>query len=123
MTGGLKTTGAMVDALSSVDGIGLARPITQEPALPNKILKGEVKGAIEQIFDQNDFGLTNVVAGTQIRQVGRDQTPLDGSKKEDVEAFQEDMKAWSDAMGKDEKFEKFGYVDTPTLKAVPYGTA
>jgi 2,4-dienoyl-CoA reductase-like NADH-dependent reductase (Old Yellow Enzyme family) len=31
ITGGLRTVGAMVDALEIVDGVGLARPLAQEP--------------------------------------------------------------------------------------------
>jgi 2,4-dienoyl-CoA reductase-like NADH-dependent reductase (Old Yellow Enzyme family) len=34
ITGGFKTVGAMVKALDSVDGVGLARPICQELHLP-----------------------------------------------------------------------------------------
>lgn len=70
VTGGFKTVGAMVSALDTVDGVGLARPVCQEPSLAKDILDGKVKGAIEQKLDQDNFGITNVAAGTQIRQVG-----------------------------------------------------
>lgn len=67
--------------------------------------------------------MTNVVAGTQIRQIARDQQPLDGSRDDHIEAFMKDMGLWSDAMGKDSGMEKYGYVDLPDLEPVPYGTA
>ena len=63
ITGGFKTVGAMVKALNTVDGVGLARPVCEEPRLPNDILSGKVKGAIKQRLDDNNFGLTNVAAG------------------------------------------------------------
>ena len=47
VTGGFKTVGAMINALSACDGVGLARPACQEPRLPRDILSGKVKGAIE----------------------------------------------------------------------------
>lgn len=65
ITGGFKTVGAMVKALDTVDGVGLARPVCVEPRLCADILSGNVKGAIKQRLDDNDFGLTNVAAGSQ----------------------------------------------------------
>lgn len=123
VTGGLKTAGAMVDALSTVDGVGLGRPATQEPALPKAILSGKVQGAIEQVFDQNNFGLTNVVAGSQIRQMGKDQEPVDGSNPKNQELFMQDMQAWAQAMAADENKDLYGYVDLNSIPSVPYGTA
>lgn len=112
----------MLDTLKVVDGVGLARPLTQEPDICKKILSGEITGAIQQKFDDNDFGLTNVVAGSQIRQVGRDQAPFDGSKQENVEAFQKDMGTWMEALQKDAgNMEKYGYADMNEVKVQPYG--
>ena len=65
VTGGFKTVGAMVKALDTVDGVGLARPVCQEPRLCADILSGKVKGAIKQRVDDQNFGLTNVAAGSQ----------------------------------------------------------
>jgi 2,4-dienoyl-CoA reductase-like NADH-dependent reductase (Old Yellow Enzyme family) len=65
ITGGFKTVGAMIKALDTVDGVGLARPACEEPRLPNAILSGKVKGAIKQRLDDQNFGLTNVAAGKQ----------------------------------------------------------
>jgi 2,4-dienoyl-CoA reductase-like NADH-dependent reductase (Old Yellow Enzyme family) len=123
ITGGLKTVGAMVAALDVVDGVGLARPVCQEPHLCKDILEGKVKGAILQKIDMSDFGLTNVAAGTQIRQVGKDQEPIDLSQDDKVDAFMKDMGAWGEKMGKDSEMKNFGYVDIESAAAVPYGTA
>ena len=122
VTGGLRTAGGMVRALDTVDGVGLARPICQEVDLPHKILSGAARAAIHQKLDQDDFGLTNVVAGTQIRQVGRDEQPLDMSSEKNVETFQKDMQSWMQGMQEDGgKMEKFGYVDIVSTAASPYG--
>jgi len=123
ITGGFKSVGAMVGALQTVDGVGLARPLTQEPRLCRDILDGKVTGAIKQHFDDSNFGLTNVVAGTQIRQLGKDQEPLDGSSDKVVEGFMKDMGVWSEGMSQDKNLEKFGYIDLENVPSAPYGTA
>ncbi|CZT01443.1 probable 12-oxophytodienoate reductase 1 [Rhynchosporium agropyri] len=111
VTGGLKTVGAMVKALDTVDGVGLARPAAQEFALPRDILSGKVNGAIKMKLDDNNFGLTNVAAGTQIRQVGKDQEPIDLSVQENVDAFMKDMETWGKKMGSDKELKEYGYID------------
>lgn len=64
-----------------------------------------------------------VVAGSQIRQIGKDQEPLDGSNSENEELFMKDMGVWMDGMSKDQNMERFGYVDTNNIPVTPYGTA
>lgn len=123
VTGGLKTVGAMVDSLKTVDGVGLGRPICQEPRICRDILEGRITGVIQQQFDESNFGLTNVVAGSQIRQIGKDQEPLDGSDPRNKQAFEKDMGAWMNAKAHDEKGEMFGFVDIESLPPVPYVTA
>jgi 2,4-dienoyl-CoA reductase-like NADH-dependent reductase (Old Yellow Enzyme family) len=123
VTGGFKTAAAMADALSTVDGVGLARPVTLEPELPRQIIAGEVSAAIKQLTDDNDFGATNVAAGTQIRQLGKDQRPIDLSDQSNYEAFQKDVETWSKGMAEDKEGGKFGYVDIESVVSVPYGTA
>jgi 2,4-dienoyl-CoA reductase-like NADH-dependent reductase (Old Yellow Enzyme family) len=122
VTGGFRTVGAMVKALDSVDGIGLARPLCQEPRLAKDILEGRVTGAIAQKLDQNNFGLTNVAAGTQISQLGRDQQPIDLSVQANVDAFFKDMGKWAEKMATDSKQLNSGYVDIQSATLVPYGT-
>ena len=123
ITGGFKTVGAMVNALKTVDGVGLARPICQEPRLCANILDGKVKGAIKQRLDENDFGITNVAAGSQIRMIGKDQEPIDLSKEENEKAFMKDMGHWSDLMAHDTGMYSYGYIDIESIKPHPYGVA
>jgi len=111
VTGGLKTVGAMVKSLETVDGVGLARPACQEPHLPRDILAGKVTGAIALKLDDNNFGLTNVAAGTQIRQIGKDQEPIDLSEQTNVDAFMKDMEAWGNKLGADKEMKEYGYID------------
>jgi 2,4-dienoyl-CoA reductase-like NADH-dependent reductase (Old Yellow Enzyme family) len=122
VTGGFKTVGAMAKALDTVDGVGLARPVCQEFHLPKDILEGKVTGVIHLKIDNNDFGLTNVAAGTQIRQVGKDQEPIDLSYQKNVDMFMNDMQAWGRKLGGDEKMKEYGYIDLSQASR-PYGTA
>lgn len=122
VTGGLKSVGAMVRALDTVDGVGIARPACQEFHLPKDILDGKVNAAIKLKIDDNDFGLTNVAAGTQIRQVGKDQEPIDLSDQQNLDAFMKDMKAWGEKLGGDKEMKEYGYVDLSQV-AKPYGVA
>jgi 2,4-dienoyl-CoA reductase-like NADH-dependent reductase (Old Yellow Enzyme family) len=120
ITGGFKTVGAMVKALDTVDGVGLARTICQEFELPREMLEGEVTGAIKLKLDDNDFGATNVAAGTQIRQVGKDQEPIDLSDQSNVDSFQKDVKSWGEKLGGDKEMKEYGYVDL-SQASKPYG--
>jgi 2,4-dienoyl-CoA reductase-like NADH-dependent reductase (Old Yellow Enzyme family) len=67
VTGGLRTTAKMVDALKTVHGIGFARPVTHEFDFAKKLLEGKVMSAIDNSYsiDEQDFGASNVAAGTQ----------------------------------------------------------
>jgi 2,4-dienoyl-CoA reductase-like NADH-dependent reductase (Old Yellow Enzyme family) len=123
ITGGLKSAAAMVDALQTVDGVGLARPICLEPELPRQIINGEVDAAINQLTDDNDFGMTNVAAGTQIRQLGKDQRPIDLSDEGNFKAFHKDVETWQKGLAEDTTGSKYGYVDIESVAAVPYGSA
>ena len=111
VTGGFKTVGAMAKSLETVDGIGLGRPACQEPHLPRDILDGKVTGAIALKLDDNNFGLTNVAAGTQIRQIGKDQEPVDLSEQTNIDAFMKDMEAWGKKLGADSEMKEYGYID------------
>ncbi|TVY14177.1 NADH-dependent flavin oxidoreductase nadA [Lachnellula arida] len=111
VTGGFKTVGAMVKALDTVDGVGLGRPACQEPLLPKDILEGKVTGAIKTKLDDSNFGLANVAAGTQIRQLGKDQEPIDLSVQANVDAFFKDMEAWGQKLGADKELKDYGFID------------
>lgn len=67
--------------------------------------------------DNMVIGLTNVVAGSQIRQLGEDKQPFDGSKPENAEKFQKDMETWMSDMQSGKR--SSGYVDV-TFDSVPY---
>lgn len=124
VTGGLKTAGAMVKALDVVDGVGLGRPAAGEFYFPKDILEGKVQGAIDPKLDADNFGVQNVAAGTQIRQVGRDQEPIDMSKQENVDSFFKDMGSWGKKMSEDAaNMNMYGYVDLDSYSAKPFGTA
>ncbi|KAK7917508.1 hypothetical protein PG985_011116 [Apiospora marii] len=123
VTGGLRSASAMVEALNSVHGIGLARPVTHEFDLPNKILSGQATGSLDTKLDEQDFGITNVAAGTQMRLVGNDKAPLDFTNDEHLAAFQSSMQQWGKEMGENKDGAKYGYVDILGTKLEPYGTA
>lgn len=121
VTGGFKSAAAMIDALNTVDGVGLARPICLEPELPKDIINGKVHAAISQLTDDDDFGATNVAAGTQIRQLGKDQQPIDLSDEKNLKGFQADVEKWQKGLAEDDS--KYGYVDINSVESVPYGGA
>jgi 2,4-dienoyl-CoA reductase-like NADH-dependent reductase (Old Yellow Enzyme family) len=123
VTGGFKTASAMVDALQAVDGVGLARPICLEPELSKQIIAGKVDAAIDQLTDDDDFGITNVAAGTQIKQLGKDQQPIDLSDEKNMEAFKKDMGTWAQGLQEDKTGSRYGFVDIDSIPWVPYGTA
>ncbi|KAM0808397.1 hypothetical protein AB5N19_08740 [Seiridium cardinale] len=122
VTGGLRSVEAMVQALNSVHGVGLARPITHEFDLPAKILAGKVQGALHYKLDEQDFGATNVAAGTQIRLVGKDRQPLDLTQDKYLQVFQKSMEQWGKEMGDNKNNSKYGYVDILGTELKPYGT-
>ncbi|XP_014553514.1 hypothetical protein COCVIDRAFT_107485 [Bipolaris victoriae FI3] len=118
ITGGFKTVPAMLDALSTVDGIGLARPVCLEPELPRQIIAGEVNATIKQRMEEGDFGTTLVAAGAQIKQLGKDEQPIDLSDEDNYAAFMKDLGVWAESK-KDRK--SYGHMDVKSVKAVPYG--
>ncbi|KAF5874800.1 putative nadh oxidase protein [Botrytis fragariae] len=120
VTGGFKTVGAMVSALDTVDGVGIARPAAQEFRLPKDILEGRVTGAKKMAVDENDFLFTNIAAGTQMRQVGKDQEPIDLSIEKNVEIFKKEMGIWGAKMAADKECKEYGFIDW-TQEAQPYG--
>jgi len=122
ITGGFLTLDGMVNALKTVDGVGLARPVCQEFHFTKDLLEGKISGAIEQKVDRDNFGLTNVIAGTQIRQVGKDQEPIDMSVQENVDAFTKDMGSWGEKLKKGGAT-AYGYVDIESAKTEPYHSA
>ena len=123
VTGGFRSAAAMADALQGIDGVGLARPVCQEPYLPKLILEGKAKAAAKLLLDENDFGLTNFAAGTQMRQMGRNQDPIDLTREDNVKAFVKDYESWQKKVDEDKEFMEYGYMDVNSLSPIPYGTA
>ena len=114
------TTVGMVSALISVDGVGLGRPICQEPNIAKDMLKGKISGAIVQKVDRDNFGLLITIAGAQIREIGKDQEPIDMSVQENVEAFMKDMGVWSKKMSSGNA-SIYGFLDIESAQTRPYG--
>ncbi|KAJ3544864.1 hypothetical protein NM208_g2817 [Fusarium decemcellulare] len=121
VTGGLRTVKAMVDALDTVHGVGLGRPATHEFDLPAKILKGEANSALDLLLDDQNFAVTNVAAGTQIRLVGKDKQPLDLSREDHKKVFEESMAQWRQGMAQNKDNSKFGFIDIQGVQLEPYG--
>ncbi|KAK9259454.1 hypothetical protein V1519DRAFT_469351 [Lipomyces tetrasporus] len=106
ITGGFKTLSGMLDVLKTVDAV------TQEFSLAKDMLNGSISAAINQKVHQDDFALTNTIAGSQIRQVGKGQEPIDMSREENVQTFLEAMRTWAQRMEEDAQAMKlYGYVD------------
>jgi len=123
VTGGFHTVGAMVHALETVDGIGLARPLCHEPQFCKRVLAGKAKGTLKPAtnLDEQSFGPSIIAAGTQIRQIGKDQEPTDLSRQENVDAFMKDMGSWAQMMAENSDGLKYGFIDL-TSAPIPYGT-
>ncbi|KAI1420117.1 NADH:flavin oxidoreductase/NADH oxidase [Xylaria sp. FL1777] len=122
VTGGFRTAAAMVEALKTVHGIGLARPVTHEFDLAKKLLEGKAKSAIYCAIDDQDFGLSLTAAGTQIRLVGKDKEPLDLGKPEHKAAFDKALEQFRKDMANNADGSKYGYMDINDVQLEPYGT-
>jgi 2,4-dienoyl-CoA reductase-like NADH-dependent reductase (Old Yellow Enzyme family) len=123
VTGGFKTVSAMVSALKSVDGIGLARPASQEPRLSRDLLDGKVHGTLKLLpgRDADDYMITNLAAGAQLQQIALDQDPIDLSTEENTEAFLRDLQLWMEKMAKDTNMERAGWANIISAQVFPYG--
>ncbi|KAK2758956.1 hypothetical protein FQN54_003054 [Arachnomyces sp. PD_36] len=122
LTGGFRSVAGMRHAFdnTSIDGIGVGRPLCQEPLLLRLILSGQVTAAKATPLDDAEFVIATVAAGTQIRQLGFDQQPLDLSEKGDLEVLQNDSAGWFARMKADKEKRMVGFVDVVSKKAVPY---
>jgi hypothetical protein len=123
VTGGLRSSSAMVKALDTVHGIGLGRPACWEFDTPNKLLSEKASSAMKTQLDEQDFGTTNVAAGTMIRQVSKDQEPIPLSDEKYAALFKKSMEEWGTKMQSNEGGYMYGYVDLVGLDAKPYGEA
>ncbi|KAL1872710.1 hypothetical protein Daus18300_004256 [Diaporthe australafricana] len=113
ITGGLRSAGAMAAAMDVVDGVGIARPAVQEPALARYLLSGQVKGAIKALppFEE-DFGMSGLGAWSQMRAIGKGFEPFDLGDAEVTGQFMKDLGIWFAETAEDgNKLIKFGYAD------------
>ncbi|KAI8308325.1 NADH-dependent flavin oxidoreductase nadA [Colletotrichum sp. SAR11_59] len=122
VTGGLRTVAAMVKALETVHGVGLARPVCNEFDLPKKIIEGKAGSSVKTLLGEDDFGLTNMLAGTQIRLVGKDKEPLDVSQENYKEVFEKSLQKWAQGMAENSDGSKYGYIDIEGTTLQPFGT-
>lgn len=64
-----------------------------------------------------------MTTGTQIRQVGKGEEPIDMSQQKNVDTFNESMGTWGKKMQEDAaKMNMYGYIDLEHFDAKPYGT-
>ncbi|RKK20933.1 hypothetical protein BFJ66_g6586 [Fusarium oxysporum f. sp. cepae] len=122
IAGGLRTVGAMVDALDVVDGVSIGRPAAAEPRLASDIIEGRVKGAIQPAeMVENDLGMGMGVAGAQFAQIAKGFEPLDASDDEVVQIFGQDMGAWYEKLVQDGDKNDFVRAIQYSGPQVPYG--
>ncbi|KAJ5951574.1 uncharacterized protein N7479_009987 [Penicillium vulpinum] len=114
VTGGFCTASGMVQALETVDGVGLGRSITQDPRLPMELLAGTVQSAIKQKIDHQDFSKTSPAAGVQMLQIAQDEEPIDLSNDANMEIFMRSLGEWAQEVQKDGAAMKmYGYARLP----------
>ncbi|KAJ3547697.1 hypothetical protein NM208_g1381 [Fusarium decemcellulare] len=95
-SGGFRTGPGMVSAISTVDGIGLARAAAQEPSLPKDLLSGTVTGVIRPITPFVDnYHLSVALAGAQLGQIATNQHPLDSSDSERTQGVLRQLQTWT----------------------------
>lgn len=94
ITGGFRTVAGMVDALQTVDGVGLGRPLCQEPILCAQILSGKASGIIRPHCDLGDYRSTLSAAAVQIRQISQELPPIHMGAKENVRLLRLAIAQW-----------------------------
>lgn len=122
VTGGFHTVSGMVDALKTVDGVGLGRASAQEPRLPVDVLAGKVPGVVKTLVNPDDFGTGGAVSGTQMRQVGRGFEPFDASDQAQFAVFGKEMQEWAKERATAGLEGDQGSMMLKGLKEIPYGT-
>ncbi|GKT53052.1 NADH:flavin oxidoreductase/NADH oxidase [Colletotrichum tofieldiae] len=123
VTGGVRSVGAMVDILQAgLDGVGIGRPACTEPRLPNDIFDNGLKSCIKPWFDEQDFGLGSALSGAQMRQLGRNEEPLDPSDQTSADGLLKDLAAWTSQVAKSEG-RLYGFVKTESVPVSPYANA
>ncbi|EXM13487.1 hypothetical protein FOTG_18061 [Fusarium oxysporum f. sp. vasinfectum 25433] len=123
LSGGLRTVGAMVDALKVVDGVCIGRPAAAEPRLVSDIIEGRVKGAIRPVeIAETDLGVSMGVAGAHLVQIAKEFEPFDASNPEAMQSFSADMGQWYEKLVQDGDKNEFISPIQFSGAQEPYGT-
>ncbi|OTB07019.1 hypothetical protein M426DRAFT_54269 [Hypoxylon sp. CI-4A] len=122
VTGGMRTVGAMVDALGSgLDGVGLGRPSATEPRLPSQVLGHGVKGCVKplagdtMVLGEDSWAVGALLAGAQMLRMSLDQEPFDPSDQTSVDAFMKGVAKWMAAYRKRSSKEVLDHVRIESL--------
>lgn len=114
VTGGFRTVSGMVEALNVVDGVGLGRPLCQEPYLCSHILAGKVNSSVALQLSQYDFLTTAMASMLQMRQIGNNLQPINLGLEDNTAPFYQTVQEYMTEKAKDTKGEIFG---PPVIKA------
>ncbi|KAK8161784.1 hypothetical protein IWX90DRAFT_388392 [Phyllosticta citrichinensis] len=109
LVGGLRTVGAMVKCLGTVDAVAVGRPACQESDFAKKILSGEIKGAIIQKGDPGDYLMNTIAAGMHMKQIGKDEISADLSQEEHFQHYVQDVGAWGADQADNADLNKYGW--------------
>ncbi|KAK1579446.1 uncharacterized protein LY79DRAFT_652111 [Colletotrichum navitas] len=83
VTGGVRSVSAMFDiGQARLEGVGIGRPACIGPRLPRDIFNIRFRTCIKSWFDEQNFGLRTALAGTQTRQMGRNEESADNLLKD-----------------------------------------
>ncbi|KAH6628976.1 hypothetical protein C7974DRAFT_393567 [Boeremia exigua] len=119
VTGGFKTVPGIEDALRTIDGVGIARATCARPFLPRELAQGKLSGALWDSVAAYDYGTSEAVAGTQMLQIARDQSPMDMSNADHVAAFEQSMAKWEREMEEDTAMALTGYINVEGIPLQP----
>lgn len=107
LTGGFRTVTSMVEALDVIDGIGMARPLCQEPYLCSHILAGKVHSTVALQLSQYDFLTTAIASMLQMRQIANSQQPINLGLEDNTPVFYQNVQEYMAEKAKDTKGEVF----------------
>ncbi|KAJ3577791.1 hypothetical protein NPX13_g2780 [Xylaria arbuscula] len=113
VTGGLRSVSGMVEALDSVDGVGLGRPLTNEWFLCKDILEGKVDAAVIPDIPADNFWLSLMAGNRQMRLVGMGAEPADLSRKEVVDELRSSYNDWVTHKSTDKELGRYKQIDKP----------
>ena len=109
ITGGFRTVGGMVNALKTVDGIGMVRALCQEPNFCRDVLEGKVKGVMKQTIDTDAIIYTSMAAGAQLDMISRGLEPLNLGDESEVDLLKKGLGEWIEDLKQDSSHEKSGW--------------